>query len=595
MDIRGWTLRGRIFALCLAAGLLLGGLGVAAAITAATANNAVDNVLDRAGPLRVAGQNLGTALVDQETGVRGYAITGVPKNLEPYDNGVAAERQRVAEIRRLLGPDDAAIGAALDQVEQLAAKWRADVAGPLVETVRTQGAEAAQQRIEATDTRDFDRLRAAVDTLQAEILTMRDKTAAAARNSSGNLVAVEIAAAIVIVVTGVLLLILLDRLVSRPILHLAGQIRQVAAGDYERHIESDYGSPDLVALAEDVDRMRQQIATELSEVRLARQQVEWINQQLQSQAEELTRSNRDLEQFAYVASHDLQEPLRKVASFCQLLQRRYAGQLDDRADQYIGFAVDGAQRMQRLINDLLAFSRIGRLTSGFTDVDLNRVLGDVKSQLEARAGEDAEIVWGGLPTVEGEEPLLTTLFVNLVGNSLKFRRPDVPPVVTITATFDEKEWRINVRDNGIGIEAEFADKVFVIFQRLHARDAYEGTGIGLAIVKKIVEYHGGRIWLDVDVSPGASIWFTLPVMPGSAPPPTTSPDAVQDTAASPTPDSLPAASPDPGPTDSPDPGPTDSPDSRSPDSRSPDSRSPDSRSAASLPLSEQVSPQEGTA
>ncbi|MFC4065715.1 sensor histidine kinase [Actinoplanes subglobosus] len=519
LSIRGWTLRGRIFALCLAAGVLLGGLGVAAAIAAATANHAVDVVLDRAGPLRVAGQNLGTTLVDQETGIRGYAITGLPKNLEPYDNGVAAEQERVAEIRRLLEPGDREIRASLEQVERLAAKWRAEVAVPLIETVRTQGAEAAQQRIEATDTRDFDQLRGAVDKLQADILTMRERTAAAARSSSSNLVAVEIAAAIVILVTGVLLLVLLDRLVSRPILDLAGQVRKVAAGDYERHIESDYGSPDLVALAEDVDRMRQQIASELSEVRLARQQVEWINQQLQSQAEELTRSNRDLEQFAYVASHDLQEPLRKVASFCQLLQRRYSGQLDDRADQYIAFAVDGAQRMQRLINDLLAFSRIGRLTSGFTEVDLNRVLDDVKSQLEGRAGEDAEITWSGLPIVEGEEPLLTTLFVNLVGNSLKFRTPDVPPVITISASLDDKEWRINVRDNGIGIEAEFADKVFVIFQRLHARDAYEGTGIGLAIVKKIVEYHGGRIWLDVDVSPGASIWFTLPVMPGSAPVP----------------------------------------------------------------------------
>jgi light-regulated signal transduction histidine kinase (bacteriophytochrome) len=260
--------------------------------------------------------------------------------------------------------------------------------------------------------------------------------------------------------------------------------------------------------------MRRQIAAELAEVRAARAQIEWVNDQLKLQAEELTRSNRDLEQFAYVASHDLQEPLRKVASFCQLLQRRYQGQLDERADQYIAFAVDGAQRMQRLINDLLAFSRIGRLTSGFTDVDLNQVLEQVRSQLEPRAGDDAEISWPDLPTVEGEEPLLTTLFVNLVGNSLKFRRPDVQPVIRITAEGDDREWRINVRDNGIGIEAEFADKVFVIFQRLHAKDAYEGTGIGLAIVKKIVEYHGGRIWLDLDATEGTSLWFSLPLLAG---------------------------------------------------------------------------------
>jgi light-regulated signal transduction histidine kinase (bacteriophytochrome) len=141
------------------------------------------------------------------------------------------------------------------------------------------------------------------------------------------------------------------------------------------------------------------------------------------------------------------------------------------------------------------------------------VLTDVTSQLDA-----SEVTWSELPTVEGEEPLLTTLFVNLIGNSLKFRRPDVPPVVRVTGERVGDEWQITVRDNGIGIEAEFADKVFVIFQRLHARDAYDGTGIGLAIVKKIVEYHGGRIWLDLDVEEGTSINFTLPVLPGAPEP-----------------------------------------------------------------------------
>ncbi|GGN46916.1 histidine kinase [Actinoplanes campanulatus] len=513
--MRAWTLRTRIVALCGAAGLVLGGLGVVAAITAAANTQQVDDILDRATPMRAAGETLTTALVDQETGVRGYAITGQEHNLEPYRDGLAQENLQISRIEGYLNPEDGEIRAALEVVRDRAVAWRAAMAEPLIQTVRSEGTEAAQQRIEESGTREFDELRAAVEVMQGHILELRARSADAARDSSRAMVAIEIAAAVIILFTGAFLLLLLDRLVSRPILDLAGQVRQVAAGDYDRHIESRYSSPDLVGLAEDVDRMRQQIASELSEVREARQQVEWINQQLQSQAEELTRSNRDLEQFAYVASHDLQEPLRKVASFCQLLQRRYAGQMDERADQYIGFAVDGAQRMQRLINDLLAFSRIGRLTTGFTDVDLNKVLAEVKSQLEPRAGEGAEISWSGLPTVEGEEPLLTTLFVNLIGNSLKFRRPDVPPVVRITAQPQGREWHVNVRDNGIGIEAEFADKVFVIFQRLHARDAYEGTGIGLAIVKKIVEYHGGRVWLDVDVAEGASINFTLAALPGA--------------------------------------------------------------------------------
>jgi light-regulated signal transduction histidine kinase (bacteriophytochrome) len=268
--------------------------------------------------------------------------------------------------------------------------------------------------------------------------------------------------------------------------------------------------------------MRRQIASDLAEVSSARRQIEESAALLEAQAAELTRSNRDLEQFAYVASHDLQEPLRKVASFCQLLQRRYQGQLDERADQYIAFAVSGAQRMQRLINDLLAFSRIGRITGGFTDVDLDRVVADVAAvrpdpgllpdgevpELEENA---PQITWTDLPVVRGEETLLTNLFANLISNSLKFRRPDQPPHVAISARQDGDTWEISCVDNGIGIEPEYAEKVFVIFQRLHTREAYAGTGIGLAVAKKIVEYHGGHIWVDPTVADGTAIRFTLPI------------------------------------------------------------------------------------
>jgi signal transduction histidine kinase len=514
MSLRGWTLRARITALCVAAGLLLGALAVFAALTAAQNNRQLDDVLNRASPMRAAGEALNTAYVDQETGIRGYAITGRPASLDPYNQGIAAEQENIARIEELLRPGDTAIRDSLGVVRQRAAAWHDAVANPVINAVRTEGPAAGRTLISAGSTGYFDDLRQAISAMQDEIQVLRSRSATAARDSSQTMVAIQIAAAAIIILAGGGLLLLLDRLVSRPVGELAEQVRQVAAGEYDKHIEGG-GSPDLAKLAADIDGMRQKIVSELAEVREARAQIEWVNEQLKQQAEELTRSNRDLEQFAYVASHDLQEPLRKVASFCQLLQRRYAGQLDERADQYIAFAVDGAQRMQRLINDLLAFSRIGRITAGFTEVDLGRVLTDVSSQLEGRAGEDAQITWSDLPVVEGEEPLLTTLFVNLIGNSLKFRRPDVPPAVRISARRDDGEWVINVRDNGIGIEAEFADKVFVIFQRLHARDAYEGTGIGLAIVKKIVEYHGGRIWLDLEVEEGTSINFTLPVLPGA--------------------------------------------------------------------------------
>jgi signal transduction histidine kinase len=404
------------------------------------------------------------------------------------------------------------VSAALRQVSQRADAWRAAVAAPVIAAVRSQGPQAGQALIEAAGTTRFDALRAAVAELQDSIWVVRTQAAAAAKRSGTVLVSLGILAAVVVILAGAALLLLLDRMISRPVTDLAAQVREVAGGDYDREITSD-GSPELRGLAGDVDGMRRRIAAELAEVRQAREQIEWVNSQLRLQAEELTRSNRDLEQFAYVASHDLQEPLRKVASFCQLLQRRYEGKLDERADQYIGFAVDGAQRMQRLIKDLLAFSRIGRITAGFTDVDLDQVLTQVRSQFAEQA-EDAEISWTDLPVVEGEESLLSNLFVNLIGNSLKFRRPGVKAEIRISAERQGDEWAINVRDNGIGIEAEFADKVFVIFQRLHARDAYEGTGIGLAIVKKIVEYHGGRIWLDLDVADGTSIHFTLPLLAG---------------------------------------------------------------------------------
>ena len=515
-SVNSWTLRRRVIALCAAVGVVLAVLGTLAALTAASNSRHLDTILTKAGPMRAAGESLNTALVDQETGVRGFALSGADLDLVPYQRGVAAEAQLLGQIDDLLDDDgDDAIRAGLTDVRSRAQTWRSTVAEPVIAAVRSQGAAAGRQLITPEARAQFDALRSSVEKLQQDILVLRDRTAAAARSTGGSLMALEIGAATVVIVAGVILLFLLDRLVSRPVLELAEQVRTVADGDYERRITSR-GSPELVRLAEDIDAMRRQIASELAQVREARGQVEWVNDQLKVQAEELTRSNRDLEQFAYVASHDLQEPLRKVASFCQLLQRRYSGQLDERADQYIAFAVDGAQRMQRLINDLLAFSRIGRLTAGFVDVDLDAVLAEAAAQLEAEA-EGAEITWDDLPTVEGEEPLLTTLFVNLIGNSLKFRRPDAPAKVHVSAHRLAKEWQITVKDNGIGIQPEFADKVFVIFQRLHARDAYEGTGIGLAIVKKIVEYHGGRIWLGADVTEGTEINLTLPLSIGADP------------------------------------------------------------------------------
>jgi light-regulated signal transduction histidine kinase (bacteriophytochrome) len=212
-----------------------------------------------------------------------------------------------------------------------------------------------------------------------------------------------------------------------------------------------------------------------------------------------------------VASHDLQEPLRKVASFCQLLQQRYGGQLDERADQYIGFAVDGARRMQALINDLLAFSRVGRADRPHAPVDCNALLERARDDLSAAIeASGAAVEAGPLPTVEGDASLLRLVFQNLLGNAIKFRG-EAPPRVRVDATREDGEWRFSVADNGIGIDPEYAERIFIIFQRLHPRSSYEGTGIGLAMCRKIVEYHGGRMWLDTaNGDAGSRFCFTLP-------------------------------------------------------------------------------------
>jgi PAS domain S-box-containing protein len=233
-----------------------------------------------------------------------------------------------------------------------------------------------------------------------------------------------------------------------------------------------------------------------------------------TRGDELARSNRELEQFAYVASHDLQEPLRMVASYTQLLARRYQGRLDEQADKYIHFAVDGAQRMQALINDLLALSRVGTLGKPFQPVDLQAVLGRVLQWLQpALAESGGAVTHDALPSLMGDPGQLEQLLQNLVANALKFRRPDVPPRVHVSAErragADGAEWLFGVRDNGIGIDMQFAEQIFVVFQRLHTRAEYPGTGVGLAIAKKIVERHGGRIWVESVIGEGTTFLFTL--------------------------------------------------------------------------------------
>ncbi|HRB81150.1 MAG TPA: ATP-binding protein [Nitrospira sp.] len=232
-------------------------------------------------------------------------------------------------------------------------------------------------------------------------------------------------------------------------------------------------------------------------------------QKLEESVAELGRSNADLQQFAYVASHDLQEPLRMVSSYTQLIARRYKGKLDADADEFIAFAVDGANRMQRLIQDLLAYSRVNTTGRQFEPTAMETVLKAALSNLTNAVKESqAVITHDPLPAVMGDDKQLAQLFQNLLSNAIKFSGAQ-PPRIHISAKQADGEWLFSVRDHGIGLDPQYADRIFVIFQRLHTRAEYPGTGIGLAICKKIVERHGGRIWVESQLGKGTTFYFTM--------------------------------------------------------------------------------------
>jgi light-regulated signal transduction histidine kinase (bacteriophytochrome) len=231
---------------------------------------------------------------------------------------------------------------------------------------------------------------------------------------------------------------------------------------------------------------------------------------LKETADELERSNQDLMQFAQIASHDLQEPLRMVSGFLKILDERYKPQLDDKAREYIGYAVEGATRMSHLIHDLLEYSRVERRGQKPQPTEVRKALGGALANLQSRIKDaGATVTFDELPTVLADPTQLMQLFQNLIGNAIKFRSPDRPCQIHVGAKKVEDKWVFWVRDNGIGIPPEQFGRIFVIFQRLHTRDKYPGTGIGLAICKKIVERHGGKIWVESKVGEGTTFYFAL--------------------------------------------------------------------------------------
>ncbi len=510
-----YSLRTRLTALLLAAAVLLTAIAVVAAVTATANSNAVDAVFNQVSPLRNDSQALLVALLDQETGLRGYAIDGSQASLLPYTTGYDQQKALIADMRQHVA-DHPNIADDVNALQQRIDVWRTEVALPVISTVGAGQIADALAQLNAAGTTRFDAVRASSDTLQADVLKLRDSAVSNLKRSSREILYALVAAAAIVLLTALLLWWAIRRLVTRPLDRLAESVRIVAGGDYNHEVDMS-GPLELAMLGRDVNEMRGRIVDDLHVVQIASETVAEANAQLEQHAVELVRSNQDLEQFAYVASHDLQEPLRKVASFCQLLQRRYAGRLDERADQYISFAVDGAHRMQRLIDDLLEFSRIGRSTSAFAPVHLDEVAADAAAgaQLDVTAS-GGSITISDMPVVLGDRSLLAALMTNLVNNAVKFRRPSEPLRIALTARPIGTYWEISCADNGIGIEPEHAERIFIIFQRLHTRDTYPGTGIGLAIAKRIVDHHGGRIWVDTEApGEGTVVRFTIPMAPGA--------------------------------------------------------------------------------
>jgi signal transduction histidine kinase len=484
---------------------------VAAFIAAHNLSDARARLVDRVDPAQIDALSLSTALINQETGVRGFLLGRDEQFLGPYRTGGKQATVALLDLDRLArSPGIGTLAADVARIRAGIDAWRSEYALPAIGRSRATGPGQVSEQDVSRGTARFDQLRADLRRLQADLASARADARADLARAATSLNRALIFAAMILLAAVAAVAVITRNVVAGPIGRLTGQVRTVTSGALRRPVEAG-GPRDVAALGRDVEAMRVRIVMELEAVQRAQEAIE-------AQAAELSRSNAELEQFAYVASHDLQEPLRKVTSFCQMLERRYAGQLDERADQYIAFAVDGAKRMQILINDLLAFSRVGRLGREPELVDADDLVAAARANLAAGiedTGADIEVE-GDLPVLRGERALLVLVFQNLIGNGIKFHA-ERPPRVRVSAEREDGFWRFTVADNGIGIDPQYSERIFVIFQRLHARDAYSGTGIGLAMCRKVIEHHGGRIWFEpTENGSGATFRFTLPV-PDSPP------------------------------------------------------------------------------
>lgn len=444
-------------------------------------------------------------VLDAETGQRGFLITGEPPFLKPYEDATARLGLQLDQLQLLI-TDDPGQRANLEELRDLVG-IRVTLLQEALAAYRTGGVTAAELQLQSGTGKK------AMDDVRAKIDQMEDlERARLSRRAADAQIAYWTA-----LTTGVFATILS--------LCLAGAAYLLVIRDMERRAKL---SAELQAANERLEeRVRERTAAVHDMIASLRDEVETrraAEQEAQFVTEELQRSNRELEQFASVASHDLQEPLRKIQAFGDRLHTHAAAELGDKGRDYLDRILNSAGRMRRLIDDLLAYSRVTTKAQGFRKVDLNQVIQEVLGDLESRLQQTSgQVVVEQMPPVAADPLQMRQLFQNLIANALKFQRPNVPPRVEVRGqveaanggesgdTEESLRLRVTVRDNGIGFDAVYQERIFELFQRLHGREEYEGTGIGLAICKKIVDRHGGTITADGVPNEGAVFSLTLPL------------------------------------------------------------------------------------
>lgn len=502
------SLRRRTALLFLVAGLVIGTLALLMALSLARLDMATKERVDRLGPALLESEVLARSYSDQEAGLRGYLVAGRDDFLEPYVAGRAAERRSLSRLRTLLAgrPDLLARVAA---VRDEARAWHDTVAQPAITRTRRDGASAMSVADVEVGKVRFERVRDRLAELQAPLRTAQEEAGASLTAYQDRLAGILVAGLLGLVVVAVIAWQALRRWVVEPLRDLGSEVDRVETGDLSRQMSVAAAPKEIMELTSQVERMRVRILHEYALAEDARAEAMAARSQLEVQAEDLRRSNAELEQFAHVVSHDLQEPLHSLAGFLELLSEESGASLDDTGQLYLQRAQSGVDRVRQLLRDLLEYARVTTHGQPFGQVDMQRVVDEVLAELDDELHETGAVVTAtDLPTVKGDAFQLTQLMRNLLENAIKFRS-ESPPSVVVTADRGEGEWLFSVGDNGIGIDPRYAIHVFTIFQRLHGRDEFAGTGVGLAISKKIVERHQGRIWVESKPEGGATFFFTL--------------------------------------------------------------------------------------